>query len=255
MEIVNREGLQRMEKITQIHELDKSFGGVHAVNNVSFDIFKGEILGLIGPNGSGKSTIVNLISGIDQQDSGDIIYEGRFLKKQKVFDRARMGIGRSFQSPRPFLGLTVWESIYTVALIYNDKYKDAAHRTDEIIELMDFGDIAKTQCSKLSIEKRKLLDMARVLAIDPHLMMLDECLAGLLPNEMDEVIEIIKRINKQGITILFIEHVMSAVTKLCSRLVVLNEGYLLCEGHPEDVMRREEVITAYLGEDYKNVKD
>lgn len=243
-----------MKKLIQVKDLDKAYGGVHAINHVSFDIYEGEILGLIGPNGSGKSTMVNLISGVDFQDSGEILYEGHSFKKQKCFERARLGIGRTFQSPRPFLGLTVWESVFTVALIYNNK-EDAKKKTDEIIEMCGFSDIAQTVCSKLPIEKRKWLDMARVLAINPKIICLDECLAGLLPNEMEESIKLIKKINATGVTILFIEHVMSAVTKLCQRLVVLNEGELLCEGLPEEVMKKEIVIKAYLGEDYENVEN
>jgi len=244
-----------MEKLIQIKDLDKSFGGVHAVNHVSFDIYKGEILGLIGPNGSGKSTCVNLISGVDVQDSGEIIYDGHSLKNQKIFDRARLGIARTFQSPRPFLGMTVWESVYATALLYNKKYKDAADKADQIIEMVGFNDIANLVCSKLPIEKRKWLDMARTLAINPKIIMLDECLAGLLPNEMEDSIELIKKINAEGITILFIEHVMSAVNKLCERLVVLNEGSLLCQGPTKDVMGMDVVIKAYLGEDYEHVEN
>ena len=244
-----------MNQILKIIKLDKSFGGVHAVDHVSFDLNEGEILGLIGPNGSGKSTVVNLISGVNIQDSGNIYYFEKNLKNQHIYDRASMGIGRTFQSPRPFLGLSVWESVYTIALLYNKQKKDAEAKTDEIIELMGLSNIHKVLSSKLPIEKRKWLDMARVMALKPKLIMLDECLAGLLPNEMDESIELIKKINKTGVTILFIEHVMSAVTKLCQRLVVLNEGAMLCEGSPADVMRQEIVIKAYLGEDYENVKN
>ena len=243
-----------MNKILEIIDLDKSFGGVHAVDHVSFDLFEGEILGLIGPNGSGKSTMVNLISGVSIQDSGEIIYNKKHLKKTPIADRALMGIGRTFQSPRPFLGLSVWESVYTIALLYNKSKKDAERRTDEIIEMLGFTQIARLVSSKLPIEKRKWLDMARVMAQNPRLIMLDECLAGLLPFEMDESVELIKRINATGVTILFIEHVMSAVTKLCDRLVVLNEGQLLCQGKPSEVMCLDIVIKAYLGEDYENVK-
>jgi ABC-type branched-subunit amino acid transport system ATPase component len=244
----------RVNKVLEINELDKSFGGVHAVNHVSFDLHEGEILGLIGPNGSGKSTTVNLVSGVNIQDSGSILFNGKSLKKQTIADRARLGIGRTFQSPRPFLGLTVWESVYTVALIYN-KRKEAEKKTDEIIEMMGFTQLRQTVSSKLPIEKRKWLDMARAMAIYPKLIMLDECLAGLLPNEMEESIALIKRINETGVAILFIEHVMSAVTKLCHRLVVLNEGMLLCEGKPSEVMCKDIVIKAYLGEDYENVEN
>jgi ABC-type branched-subunit amino acid transport system ATPase component len=240
--------------ILKICELDKSFGGIHAVNHVSFDLYENEILGLIGPNGSGKSTCVNLISGVNIQDSGTIMFDGVNYYKQKIPDRARKGIGRTFQSPRPFLGLTVFDSIFTVAWLYNPVKTDAIRKTEEIIELVGFHDVAYTPCSKLPIEKRKWNDMARVLAIDPKLIMLDECLAGLLPNEMDESLALVKKINETGVSVLFIEHVMSAVTKLCHRVVVLCEGQLLCQGTPEYVMNQPEVIKAYLGGDYQYAK-
>ncbi|MGI6160443.1 MAG: ABC transporter ATP-binding protein [Christensenellales bacterium] len=244
-----------MNVLMQIRDLDKSFGGVHAINHLSYDIYEGEILGLIGPNGSGKSTCVNLISGVYIQDGGEISFEGKKLQRQSVPDRAFMGLARTFQSPKPFERLTVRDSIYTTAMLYNKSMREAREAADEILEFTGFTDIANLPCSKLPIEKRKWLDMARTLAMKPKLLMLDECLAGLTPSEMDESIELVKKINKTGVTILFIEHVMSAVTKLCTRVVVLNEGMLLSEGNPQEVMREDAVIKAYLGEDYENVEN
>ena len=209
-------------KVLQIKELDKSFGGVHAINNLTFDVYEGEIEGEIS------------------------------LKKQPIEARAKMGLGRTFQTPRPFLDMTVWESVYTIALLYNKTMKQAAAQADQIIEMIGFSNIANTVCHKLPIEKRKWLDMARTLAINPKIMMLDECLAGLNPTEMDSSIDFVRKLNSQGITIVFIEHVMAAVSKLCTRVVVLNEGSLLSQGDPNVVMQEEEVIKAYLGEDYVN---
>jgi len=244
-----------VNKLLQIVDLDKSFGGVHAINHLSFDVYEGEILGLIGPNGSGKSTCINLITGVYMQDSGEMIYQGARLKKQSIPDRAFMGLGRTFQSPKPFTNLTVRDSVYTIAMLHNRSMRAAGEKADEIIEMVGFTGIAHTLCSKLPIEKRKWLDMARVLAINPKLLMLDECLAGLTPIEMEDSIALVKKINGTGITVLFIEHVMSAVTKLCHRVVVLNEGKLLSHGDPAAVMREEAVVKAYLGEDYENVED
>lgn len=242
-----------MEKILEIKDLDKSFGGVHAINHLSYDVYKGEILGLIGPNGSGKSTNVNLISGVYMPDHGEIIYKGENIVGKQVSDRAYMGIGRTFQSPRPFAGLSVRDSIYTVALMHHKRKSEAKDATEEILEISDLMPIANEKCAKLPIEKRKWLDMARVLAINPSIIMLDECLAGLNPQEMDMSTDFVQKINKRGITIIFIEHVMSAVNKICHRVVVLNEGSLLSEGDPKIVMKQPEVIEAYLGGGYKNV--
>ncbi len=242
-----------MEKILEIKDLDKSFGGVHAINHLSYDVYKGEILGLIGPNGSGKSTNVNLVSGVYLPDHGQIIYKGEDIVGKQISDRAYMGIGRTFQSPRPFTGLSVRDSIYTVALLHHKKKSDAKNITEEILEISDLKPIENQLCAKLSIEKRKWLDMARVLAIEPSIIMLDECLAGLNPQEMDMSTDFVQKINARGITIIFIEHVMAAVTKICHRVVVLNEGSLLSEGDPKIVMKQPEVIEAYLGGGYKNV--
>lgn len=242
-----------MNKLLQIQDLDKSFAGVHAINHLSFDIYEGEILALIGPNGCGKSTCVNLISGVYIQDSGKIIFDNQCeLYKQKIQERAKMGLGRTFQSPKPFTNLTVRDSVLTIALLYNSTWKEARRKTDEILEFLDLAPSANILSGKLPIEKRKWLDMARVMVTEPKLLMLDECLAGLTPSEMDNSLSIVKRINQRGITILFIEHVISAVMQLCDRIVVMNEGHLLTEGDPKSVMANPDVIRAYLGGDYEH---
>lgn len=245
------------KKIMELKGVHKSFGGVHAINDLDFYINEGEILGLIGPNGCGKSTSVNLMTGVYMQDEGEIIYHREDgsqeqLKKQTVPTRARMRIGRTFQTPRPFTDLTVYENIYTIAMLYNKSLKKAKMEAEKITEFMQLSAIANEKCTMLPIEKRKWLDMARVLAQKPRILMLDECLAGLTPGEMDDSLEIVRKINQTGVTILFIEHVMSAVTKLCKRVVVMEEGHFMTQGVPEEVMKRPEVIKAYLGEDYQN---
>lgn len=248
---------QTQKKILELKNVDKSFGGVHAINDLSFNIYEGEILGLIGPNGCGKSTSVNLMTGVYTQDKGEIIYykeDGTTiqLKEQPITQRAKMGLGRTFQTPKPFSDLTVFENVYTAAMLYNSSMKEAHRITEEILNFVGLAEIAKSKCEKLPIEKRKLLDMARVLAINPRVLMLDECLAGLTPSEMEDSLEMVRKINKRGITILFIEHVMTAVTKLCNRVVVMEEGHFMTEGDPLEVMKKPEVIRAYLGEGYQN---
>ena len=244
------------KKIMEIINLDKSFGGNHAVDTFSFDIYEGEILGLIGPNGCGKSTAVNLITGVYKHDSGDIIYYGgdgakHIFDRQSTPHRAKMGVTRTFQTPKPFSDMTVFDNIYTVAMLYNHSMKEAKRQTEEIIEFLGFTEMLNEKSTKLPIEKRKWMDMARALAAKPRILMLDECLAGLTPMEIDESLEVVRKINRQGITILFIEHVMSAVVNLCERIVVMLEGRHLTEGVPDDVMKNPDVIRAYLGEDYK----
>lgn len=239
--------------ILEIRDLCKFFGGVKAVNHVSFCLEEGEILGLIGPNGSGKSTTVNLISGIYAPDSGDVIYQGESLLRYSIPQRSHKGIGRTFQTPKPFLGLSVFDSVYTIALQFGT-YRQAAERTNEILKMTELDELAPLKCDKLPIEKRKWLDMARILATSPKVIMLDEVMAGLNPSEIDESIGLIKRINEQGVSIIFIEHVMRAVTSLSHRIVVLDEGKFLCEGTPEAVMNDPRVIEAYLGGGHKRAE-
>ena len=236
----------------KVCNLHKSFGGVHAVNDVNFSVYKGEILGLIGPNGSGKSTIVNLISGVYSQDSGDVVFEDQVINKLSIPKRSRIGIGRTFQSPKPFTGLTVFESVFTIA-IQSMNFKDAEIKATEILEMTDLIDVKDLNSEQLPIERRKWLDMARILATNPKIIMLDEVMAGLNPSEIETSIQMVRRINSQGITILFIEHVMKAVVKLCDRIVVINEGKYLDEGKPDEVMNNPDVIKAYLGGGFRNV--
>jgi ABC-type branched-subunit amino acid transport system ATPase component len=161
-----------------------------------------------------------------------------------------MGITRTFQTPKPFSDMTVFDNIYTVAMLYNKSLKEARHQTEGIIEFLGFTKMRNEKSTKLPIEKRKWMDMARALAAKPRILMLDECLAGLTPSEIDDSLNVVRKINKQGITILFIEHVMSAVVNLCERVIVMLEGRHLTEGEPAEVMKKPEVIRAYLGEDY-----
>lgn len=238
-----------MENILEIKKLSKSFGGVHAVADVSFQVRKGETLGLIGPNGSGKSTCINLISGVYTSDAGEILFCGHNITKLSIPKRSRLGIGRTFQSPKPFIGMSVFDSVFTIALQTNS-FKQAAGKTEEILDMTGLLDFRSMLSEKLSIELRKWLDLARILATNPKLIMLDEVMAGLNPSEMGESINLVKKINQTGVTVLFVEHVMKAVMSLCERIVVLNEGRILYEGLPGDVVSNPEVITAYLGGGY-----
>jgi len=236
-----------MSTLLTADNISISFGGIKAVQNVSFQMETGEILGLIGPNGSGKSTCVNLISGVYPLDTGKIIFNGRELTpKDDIADRARLGIGRTFQSPRPFINYTVYDNVFSIAL-QRHSHKEAAEKTRWCLELTALDSMADMISGKLPIEKRKWLDLARVLTTDAKLIMMDEVMAGLNPREMEESIELVHRINKQGVTILFIEHVMKAVVAVCSKVIVLNEGRFLCEGTPAEVLQRQDVIEAYLG--------
>lgn len=235
------------EKLLRVENLSISFAGIKAVQKLSFTMEKGEIVGLIGPNGSGKSTTVNMISGTYVPDSGTVMFNGQLLlRRHSVAARAKMGIGRTFQTPRPFGNLRVRDNIYAI-LLQKYGFREAHIKTEEILALSGLSALAEMPAGKLSIEKRKWMDLARVLATEPKLIMMDEVMAGLNPNEMQESFAFIREINRRGITILFIEHVMRAVVSVCMRVIVLNEGKFLYGGAPADALNDPTVIAAYIG--------
>ena len=237
-----------MSALLEVKHADISFGGIHAVKDLSFIVHAGEIVGLIGPNGSGKSTCVNLISGTYQLDAGEIWFDGKLIpKKMKAADRVPLGIGRTFQTPKPFGNMTVYDNILTCAL-RTRSFKEAHEKTREILALSGLDEYEEMISEKLPIEKRKLLDMARILTNNPKLIMMDEVMAGLNPIEMEESIRFVKKVNQMGIAILFIEHVMKAVMSLSDRLYVLNQGELISQGSVEEVTNDPAVIASYLGE-------
>lgn len=233
--------------LLRANNISVSFGGVKAVQNVSFSIEQGEVLGLIGPNGSGKTTCVNLISGVNTLDTGEIVFNGiKLHERLKIHERVHLGITRTFQTPKPFGNLTVFDNVFSIALqLYS--FKDAEKKTIEILEKLNLIEVKDVISTQLPIEMRKWLDLARTLSLRPKLIMMDEVMAGLNPSEITRSEELVRRINSDGITILFIEHIMSAVVNVCDRVIVLNEGKLLCEGIPDEVLLREEVIKAYIG--------
>lgn len=236
-----------MSALLEVKNISIHFGGIKAVQNVSFSVAPGEIMGLIGPNGSGKSTCVNLITGMYALDSGEVIFNGRhFTKKDSVSQRALHGLGRTFQSPRPFSNMSVYDNIFAIAL-QKHNYRDADRKTREVLELTRLESLGETPSAKLPIEKRKWLDFARILALDPKLIMMDEVMAGLNPAEMEESLELVRSINRRGVAMVFIEHVMKAVVSLCERTLVLNEGQVLCSDRTDCVLTREDVIKAYIG--------
>lgn len=238
-----------MEHLLEVKDLSISFGGIKAVQHLNFFLDKGEVLALIGPNGSGKSTTVNMISGVYIPTQGFIYYEGKEIPGSvSIAKRAEMGISRTFQTPKPFGHLSVYDNVYTIALQRNSKYQ-AAEVTDEVLNLMGLYELKEEKSGKLSIERRKWLDLARCMATKPKIIMMDEVMAGLNPSEMESSLELVRTINRTGVSILFIEHVMRAVISVCTRAIVLNEGKLLCAGEPNEVLNNPDVIAAYLGGD------
>jgi len=234
--------------LLQTHGLSKSFSGVKALQNLDLEIYQGEILGLLGPNGSGKSTFINVISGHFAATSGQKIFQGKDITGLSAHEIAVQGITRTYQTPRPFNELTVLDNTRLVASYAGNKsLEEASELAYAALTQVGLEHKADSLPSDLNLHQRKFLEFARALAAKPKLLMLDEVLSGLTPSEIQSSVELIQKIRSQGTTILFVEHVMSAVMALADRIAVLNHGQLIAKGLPTEVMRNPEVMVAYLG--------
>ncbi len=238
-------------KLLEVTRLNKHFGGLAACTNVDFHVEQGEILGLIGPNGAGKTTIFNLVSGALKPDSGIISFKGRNVAGLKPHEITRMGIGRTFQSVKIFSKMSVFEHIllgHHFGKGKHSKKKEAKEEAEGILEFVDLSRLRDSRAMDLILANQKRLEVARALASGPHLLLLDEVMAGLNPTEVGQAMELVKRIRERGITILMIEHVMKAIMSICDRILVLHHGEKIAEGSPGDISRNKTVIEVYLGE-------
>ncbi len=239
-----------MNVLLRTENVVKRFGGLVAVNQVSFELYEGEILGLIGPNGAGKTTLFNCINGIYRPEEGRIFFRGTDITGWSPSRLAHMGMARTFQIVRPLAELTVRENVM-VGAAFGEKrlpLSQTARVADEVLAFLGLADRADQLAGSLNVAQKKRLELARALASQPRLLLLDEVLAGLNPTEVDEMVETIRRIREQGITILMIEHVMRAIMNLSDRILVLDFGELIAEGTPEEIAQNERVIKAYLGD-------
>jgi branched-chain amino acid transport system ATP-binding protein len=234
--------------LLEVRGVGKSFSGLRALYDVSFDLEAGKIVGLIGPNGAGKTTLFNIIAGVFPPDSGCVKLGDTDITGWPSYRVARRGVGRTFQIMKPFLSLTVLDNVTVAALQKHRKKAQARVAAAEVVERVGLGPWADHKASVLSTAGRKRLELARALALEPSLLLLDEVLAGLVPSERAKVVELLKEIGQDGVTMLLVEHVMSAVMALSDHILVLHHGELLADGTPEEVTSDEQVIEAYLGE-------
>jgi branched-chain amino acid transport system permease protein len=230
----------------------KNFGGVRALNGVTAGVSPGEILGLVGPNGSGKSTLINVISGQYKATGGQLTFKGRNITRDEPHIITQSGIARTYQIPRPFWTMTVLRNVMVSSTFghSNRGLEQAEQDAYEVLTFTGLADYARMPVGKLNLYQRKFLELARALSTKPELLLLDEVMAGLNPREIDESVEIIRKIHQSGVTIIIVEHLMRVVISLSTRILVLNYGEVIADGQPEQVMSAPEVISTYLGKDY-----
>jgi branched-chain amino acid transport system ATP-binding protein len=236
------------QALLEVKDVRKQFGGFTALDGVSIDIAPGERFGLIGPNGSGKTTLINCISGALRNDAGSIRFNDSEISRLPAYRRTRLGIARSFQIPRPFHSMTVLENLL-VPSAYVTHLSDAegTGKAMEILRGIRLADKAHALANQLSQVELRKLELARAMAARPRLLISDEAMAGLAGTEVDEVLDILFKLNESGITIIMIEHIMQAVMRFSQRVVCLDAGKIICQGTPTEIVGNPDVQRAYLG--------
>ncbi len=236
-----------MPDVLVVRNLDKHFGGLRAVADLSLSVAEGETLALIGPNGAGKSTSFNLMTGYFRPDSGSVVAFGRELVGLEPYDICAHGLARTFQVARPFGKMTVLENVMTGAFLRDKKVRGARERAREAIAFVGLSSREETPARDLTTIDQRRLEMARALATQPRLLLLDEVMAGLNHTEIDQAVALVGQLAKRGLTIVIVEHVMRAIMAVANRIVVLDHGQKIAEGLPQEVVANQEVIRAYLG--------
>ena len=244
-----------MTLLLNLEGLTKRFGGLTAVDDVSLELNQEEILGLIGPNGAGKTTLFNMISGTYLPTEGHIYFKGRDITELPPHRIAGLGIARTFQIAKPFAKLSVVDNVKVGTFLHTRGAGAAEEKAREVVDFVGLGPYAARPAQTLTTAGRKRLELARALATQPELLLLDEVMAGLTPTEITGIVNLIRQIREAGITILVIEHVMKAIMSLSDRVAVIHHGQLIAVDPPGDVAKDERVIEAYLGEEFQIAED
>jgi branched-chain amino acid transport system ATP-binding protein len=234
----------------EANNVTKRFGGLTAVNSVDFNVKEGEIVGLIGPNGAGKTTFFNVISGFMRPDEGNIRFKGNSIVGHKPSDICKRGMTRTFQIVKPFPEMTVTDNVLVGAFNHYFDANAARKKAREVIELVGLGPQAEKLGGELTVAGRKRVELAKALATEPKLMLLDEVMAGLTPSEVTGMIEVLGRVKDAGVTMVIVEHVMQVIMNLSDRIYVLHHGEAIAEGSPKAITSDPRVMEAYLGESF-----
>ncbi len=241
--------------ILTANQITKKFGGLMAVADLSFNLNDGEILGLIGPNGAGKTTVFNCLTGFLAPEEGEVLFENSLITGLQPFRICQLGIARTFQIVKPFLTISVLDNVMVGALAKGKSSQQAKNSALEIIDFVGLSEMTYKEAQGLPLPLRKRLELARALATEPKVLLLDEVMAGLNPTEVDELIKLIHEVNHKGVSILLIEHVMQGIMALSQRVIVINYGVKISEGPPEQVVKNDGVIEAYLGKEFISAQD
>ena len=237
-----------MSPMLEVQGVSKRFGKVVTADDVSFSVERGQALGIVGPNGAGKSTLLSLITGVVSLDSGHIFFDGRDVTRESPGRRCELGIARSFQIPRPFVDMTVFENVYVGAAFGGESHGQRGYESAEhALEIAGLSALANTPAGQLRLLDRKRLELARALATNPSLILLDEIAGGLTEKELPPLIDLIKSLRASGVTVIWIEHIVHALLEVVDNLMCLAFGQILAMGDPQEVMRSPEVIEVYLG--------
>lgn len=236
--------------ILQIERLSKHFGGLKAVDNVSMEVEKGEIHALIGPNGAGKTTLFNLVSGFLVPTEGKVIFDGLDVTGNKPYNLCSKGLVRTYQIVKPFRGMSTLDNVMVGGFAHTSKVSVAREKAQRALKITKLQEKADVSARSLNLCEQKRLEVARALATEPKLIMLDEVMAGLNPSEVTEVMDMVLDIRKLGITVVIIEHIMQAVMKISDNITVISYGEKIAEGKPHEIVTNPDVISVYLGSDY-----